>query len=83
MQSRHAEFFLALAEEAEPVFGGLEEAAWLKRLEDEHDNLRAALLGAGDKNGRLGLRLAAALWWFWSGRGYFGEGASVARGGAG
>src|SRR5205823_4652290 len=36
---RHAEWFLALAEEAEPFLTGAEQAVWLERLEDEHDNL--------------------------------------------
>ena len=40
---RHAEWFLALAEEAEPFLKGAEQAVWLQRLEDEHDNLRASL----------------------------------------
>ena len=45
---RHAAFFFALAEEAGQVQSqtialGPQEAAWLDRLEQEHDNLRAAL----------------------------------------
>ena len=39
----HAEYFLALAEEAEPRLWGSEDAEWLDRLEEEHDNIRAAL----------------------------------------
>jgi non-specific serine/threonine protein kinase len=71
----HAEYFLALAEEAEPQLWGPEEVEWLEHLEAEHDNLRAALSWAleGGKS-ELGLRLAGALWKFWKARGYFGEG---------
>jgi predicted ATPase len=39
----HAEYFLALAEEAEPRLRGPEDVEWLERLEAEHDNIRAAL----------------------------------------
>jgi predicted ATPase len=43
VQRQHAEFFLALAEQAEPQLFSTLRAHWLERLEREHDNLRAAL----------------------------------------
>ena len=48
VQERHAGFFLALAEEAEPEMSGPDQEAWLRRLEREHANLRAALAWALD-----------------------------------
>src|SRR5918998_4342554 len=73
---RHAGYCLGFAEEAERELGGPDQARWLTRLEAEHDNLRAALswsLGeVGDAG--LGARLTAALWSFWSTRGYVNEG---------
>jgi non-specific serine/threonine protein kinase len=73
----HAEFFCALAEEAEPQLLGSQQVAWLDRLEREHDNLRAALrwgIDAGDVE--RSLRLGGALWRLWYVRGYFTEGRS-------
>ena len=72
---RHAAYYLALAEEAGPALAGPEAAAWLARLDAEHDNLRAALaLGAGAGDGATALRLAAALGRFWAQRGHLSEG---------
>jgi predicted ATPase/class 3 adenylate cyclase len=71
----HLNFFMALAEEAEPKLNGPDQIAWLDRLEVELDNLRAALewsLACGEVE--EGLRLGGALWWFWFLRGYFSEG---------
>jgi predicted ATPase/transcriptional regulator with XRE-family HTH domain len=71
----HAEAFLALAESAEPELYGPASAAWLARLAQEHDNLRAALdwaVAHGEHD--LALRLAGALWWFWHVRGHLTEG---------
>ena len=71
----HAEYFLALSEEAEPGLKGPKQEMWLERLEPEHNNMRAALswvIGRGESE--LGPRLADALWRFWWMGGYFDEG---------
>jgi len=74
LRRRHADYFLELAEEAEPHLRG-SPGDWLDRLEREHDNFRAALdsleaSGAGE----TALRLAAALWRFWYLKGHLAEG---------
>jgi non-specific serine/threonine protein kinase len=72
---RHAGFFLELAEAAEPAIMGPGQEAWVERLEQEHDNLRAALGWLWEEGeAERGLRLAGALGRFWWFRGYFSEG---------
>ena len=71
---RHAEFFFALAEEAELELIRPRQAEWLDRLETEHDNLRAALSWALEREVDLGPRMAGALCRFWHTRGYLSEG---------
>jgi DNA-binding CsgD family transcriptional regulator/Tfp pilus assembly protein PilF len=73
---RHAEFFLAFAEEAEMKLRGREQVAQLALLETEHDNLRVTLdwsLEAPERAG-VALRLVGALHWFWYLRDHFSEG---------
>jgi predicted ATPase len=71
----HAEYFLVLAEEAEPRLWESGDKAWFDRLEAEHDNMRAALSWTIEhEEAELALRLGGALRWFWSARGYYGEG---------
>jgi predicted ATPase/transcriptional regulator with XRE-family HTH domain/Tfp pilus assembly protein PilF len=75
MRRRHAHFFLALAEAAEPQLMRAEQQAWLGRLAMEYDNLRAALEACiAEDDVEIGLRLGGALWRFWEVRGYLGEG---------
>ena len=72
---RHLEHFVALAEEAEPQLADGDQVAWLARLEDEHDNLRAALAFALDTaDSSSALRLAVGVRIFWLGHGYLAEG---------
>jgi predicted ATPase/DNA-binding SARP family transcriptional activator len=73
---RHADYFLALAEEAEPnLIGTGSHAGWLDRLERDHANLRVALdwLEASDES-EDALRMAAALGRFWKRKRHLGEG---------
>ena len=71
---RYAEWFLALAKQAEPFLKGPEQASWLQRLEDEHDNLRSSLdwfFDHGDADAAV--RLAGTMWLFWYMHGHVTE----------
>jgi len=76
IRRRHASYFLALAEQAEAKFETAEQLQWMDRMEQEHDNLRAALewSKAADSTDEICLRLAGSLGLFWEARGYFSEG---------
>jgi non-specific serine/threonine protein kinase len=75
IRGQHANFFLKLAERIEQELLGPNQEVWLDRLENEHDNMRAALdWSIGSVNVELGLRLGGALWRFWEMRGYLAEG---------
>jgi predicted ATPase/Tfp pilus assembly protein PilF len=75
ISQRHAEFFLALAEESEQLLAGSEQTRWLDLLEREQANLRVAIDWLRDE-GRIeeALRLGGALWRFWWLRGDIAEG---------
>jgi non-specific serine/threonine protein kinase len=75
---RHAAYCLVRAEEASRHLQGSDQIAWLDRLERDHDNLRAALRWAIEReDARLGMRLAASLSDFWYLRGHFSEGRAL------
>jgi non-specific serine/threonine protein kinase len=70
IQQRHAAYFLDLAEEAKLHQFGPEELTYLARLDRELDNLRVAFRWLVDRGeADEGLRLAAALEFFWWYRG--------------
>jgi len=74
-QHAHSDYFLQLAEEAEPALKGPLLVAWLDRLEQEHNNLRAALQWALEgRRAEIALRLGIALERFWVVRGLRNEG---------
>ena len=75
MRARHAQYFLELAETAEPHLVDADQAVWLKRLAAEQANFNAALTWAQAGNENLiGLRLSAALWRFWWMHSHLSEG---------
>jgi predicted ATPase len=88
IQRAHAAYFMHLAERLGlHLNGSTEEVTELRRLEEEQDNMRAALdwakttaICAAAQNGgteeaaEVGLRLVGALWRFWHERSYFREG---------
>jgi non-specific serine/threonine protein kinase len=85
-QNRHLDYFVHLAEEAEPNLRASSQLEWLGRLDLEQENLRAALHLAlrerdtpDDRYAARAARLAGALWVYWFIRGHFSEGRRLAE----
>ena len=75
VRKRHALHYLELVEQAEPQLQGADRLRWLDLLEDERENIRAALDWARKvDDADLELRLASALREFWNARGPIAEG---------
>lgn len=75
LKDAHARYYVALAEQALPALLGPDQRVWHQRLQQEEENLRAALDWAvAQPDGELGLRLAGALWRSWYQRGALSEG---------
>ena len=75
LRRRHAMYYLGGADVVVDQISNAHQAIWLRILETEHDNLRAALAWceeAGEPE--LGLRASGLLAWFWQVRGHVGEG---------
>ncbi|MEV0219877.1 BTAD domain-containing putative transcriptional regulator [Streptomyces sp. NPDC050704] len=71
----HAEYFLAVAEDAEPRLRRHDQLTWLRHLTCEHDEFSAALNWAVEHaEGEIATRLVAALGWYWFLHGYRREG---------
>jgi tetratricopeptide (TPR) repeat protein len=79
-QSQHYAYFLTLAETAGQELKGCDQMEWLVRLEQEHDNLQAALEWALENHAtpqggdELALRLVGSLRWYWRMGGHIHEG---------
>lgn len=73
LRAAHLGYFLELAERAAAEIGGAEQAAWLSRLESDHDNFRAALLTSREMDLGRHLRLVLALAPFWRIHGHLAE----------
>jgi predicted ATPase len=73
--NRHATYFFALAQKAEPELRKAQQEAWAEQLKREYENLRAALSWAvGSGQAELALQFAKALGPFWYLRGFLREG---------
>lgn len=71
-RQRHAAHFLTLAEMAAARLSGPDLLAWLKRMDEDNDNFRAAFAGNGlDAQGRV--RMAAALTEYWERQSRYSE----------
>jgi non-specific serine/threonine protein kinase len=72
---KHVEYLLKLAETVEPELVGPRVGLWLARLDQDHDNFRAALQWCLDRSeSELGLCLGGAFYRFWLLRGFLIEG---------
>ncbi|HLY21341.1 MAG TPA: LuxR C-terminal-related transcriptional regulator [bacterium] len=76
LATRHTDWYLALAERADPELRGREQEKWFGGLETEHDNLRAVLVRSesAPDGAEVELRLVGALSWFWYFNGHWNEG---------
>ncbi len=78
----HAVYYLQLSEKAESELHGPQQMLCLELLEQEHENIRAAMQWSiepeqaqeGRERKEIALRLGGALEWFWHRRGYTHEG---------
>lgn len=78
VRSLHAEHYRSLAQQAEAQLSGADQVRWLRILDTEHDNIRAALewtLVDSASDGRL-LQFAKSLHRYWEVRGFIAEGRS-------
>ena len=71
IRARHARWVADFVERAEPELDGADQEAWLARLAEEHDEIRAAL---GYGRDALVLRIAGACATFWWIQGHWTEG---------
>lgn len=72
---RHGAHYLGLVERAEKELFGPERGAWLERLDQEHDNLRAVLGWSLEQDQPIAaFQMGGVLWRFWFARGYNNEG---------
>jgi non-specific serine/threonine protein kinase len=74
-RARHLAWYAQRLGAADTPLQGPEQVALLTWLDQEHDNVRAALRWARDTGAsESGLRIAGAIWRFWVTRGYLTEG---------
>ncbi|HET6387069.1 MAG TPA: BTAD domain-containing putative transcriptional regulator [Armatimonadota bacterium] len=74
LQSRHLGWVLGLAQEAEKELTGREQVRWAAQLDEEYENIRAALEHALASDPTVALDLSGSLWRYWYLRGLLREG---------
>lgn len=65
IRTRHLKYFSQLAEQAEVALRGPAQIEWMARLNDERDNIRAALAWADKTDVEAGLYISSRLERFW------------------
>ncbi|HEV2954353.1 MAG TPA: tetratricopeptide repeat protein [Candidatus Dormibacteraeota bacterium] len=75
--TRHLQFFIALAEEADGKLVGPGARHWRTLLADQRENLWRALSSALDDEPDRALTLAAALGWYWYSEGHHRQGRDI------
>ncbi|HSM01197.1 MAG TPA: adenylate/guanylate cyclase domain-containing protein [Acidimicrobiia bacterium] len=79
-RGRHADHFAAVAEAAHDGTRSADQIAWFKRLDADHENLKAAYAWAVNGGAiETAARIANGLWWFWGARGHADVGLSHIR----
>ncbi len=71
---RHADFFVRLGQTAEPLLQGAESELWLEKLEEDHDNLRAAMNWCLANDPEKAIRMAVAVRNYWLVKSHLTEG---------
>jgi predicted ATPase/class 3 adenylate cyclase len=74
IHARHFEYFLELAQKAEPELYGHRQVEWLENLETEQENLHAALEWSLKADIHAGRQLTGSIWWYWDISGHISEG---------
>ena len=77
----HCEYYFALTKQANYGMRGPEQAEWIRRIEADLDNVRAAisLALAGEADPFIAVKIAVAMQSFWMLRGYASEGRRIVR----
>lgn len=78
LRDRHLRTLSKLSDRIAPQLWQTDQVRWMDRLEEEHDNIRAALEwslceGCGKEHVMLGVHLADNIFLFWLVRGYWSE----------
>jgi tetratricopeptide (TPR) repeat protein len=76
VRRRHRDHYLNLAEQGDASWFGPHQSSWFARMRCEHANLRTALNFCLTEPGEefVGLRMASALWFYWTACGFLKEG---------